>query len=317
MNIRYFIFFCFFIFVSDIFGQAYIYRIDPSLFLDEFGNAHTAISFRKLRDGYSGRCVEVLKDSTGDLTSNIGFAGNFLDTVALKRFCGSNSCRIRTWYDQTGNGRNFVQETKANMPTIVNAGTIVRNEGYVIADFDGTNDLMSVNNSTAIYNFMHNGSFSTFLLVAHKNVVKGQIFFGTNRVTGSDIGFVLWESNSIPNNLGSVVVNPFLFPVGNYSNDNPLINSEHFLIFGFTDADNSIPENRSENYINNGVAIKNNAGTALPTTNNASNNLGIGSVGTSANFLNGGIKELIIYNSDKRGDRTGMQTNINTFYSIY
>jgi len=59
---------------------------------------------------------------------NIGttMAGT-LDTAALLSFCGSSSCFVTTWYDQSGSGNNAIQATAANQPRIVNAGTVEKN----------------------------------------------------------------------------------------------------------------------------------------------------------------------------------------------
>ena len=37
----------------------------------------------------------------------------------------------------------------------------------------------------------------------------------------------------------------------------------------------------------------------------------------SGNYWNGNAQELIIYNSDQSSNRTGIESNINTYYSIY
>ena len=39
--------------------------------------------------------------------------------------------------------------------------------------------------------------------------------------------------------------------------------------------------------------------------------------GEIGSFCNGVIQEMIIYNSNESANRTGIETNINTFYNIY
>ncbi|MEI7601285.1 MAG: arabinofuranosidase catalytic domain-containing protein [Aestuariivirga sp.] len=92
--------------------------------LDSLPASAAAFSVRRLRSGYSGSLLRVRR-SSDNTEQNIGFTiGGHIDTAALTGFCGSNSCFISTWYDQSGNGRNAVQATAANQPRIVNAGSV-------------------------------------------------------------------------------------------------------------------------------------------------------------------------------------------------
>ena len=51
---------------------------------------------------------------------------------------------------------------------------------------------------------------------------------------------------------------------------------------------------------------------------NAFNGLRIASVrGTASLFYNGNIPEFIVYGSNQASNRTGIETNINTYYAIY
>ena len=92
--------------------------------LDSLPATAAAFSVRRLRSSYSGFLLRVRR-SSDNTVQNIGFTiGGHLDTAALTGFCGSDSCFISTWYDQSGNGRNAVQATAANQPRIVNAGSV-------------------------------------------------------------------------------------------------------------------------------------------------------------------------------------------------
>jgi fibronectin type 3 domain-containing protein len=81
-------------------------------------------SVRKLVQGYTGNAIRVRR-SSDSTEQNIGFLANGeLNTTALSTFCGANSCFVRTWYDQSGNGRDATQTTTTRQPRVVNAGTI-------------------------------------------------------------------------------------------------------------------------------------------------------------------------------------------------
>ena len=137
-------------------GQIYINSFTfgaapaATLLLDDYPGAAAAYSLRLLRTAYTGNCIEVRR-SNDNTTSNIGFSGNYLDTAALKTFCGSNSCFVRTWYDQSTNARNVIQTAdNTRQPRIVNAGTIERRNGQCTVFFDGTNDVLQITGLSSI-----------------------------------------------------------------------------------------------------------------------------------------------------------------------
>ena len=87
-------------------------------------SAAAAFSVRRLRSAYTGSLLRVRR-SSDSAAQDIGVtvAGN-LNTAALTSFCGSASCFISIWYDQSGNGRDAAQATSSNQPRIVNSGSI-------------------------------------------------------------------------------------------------------------------------------------------------------------------------------------------------
>jgi hypothetical protein len=64
-----------------------------------------------------------------------------LDAEALLSFVGNGNGFVRTWYDQSGNGRNATQATLVNQPQIVASGAVITMNGRPVASFDG-NDLL-------------------------------------------------------------------------------------------------------------------------------------------------------------------------------
>jgi hypothetical protein len=84
-----------------------------------------ALSVRKLRS--SSLYAMRVRRSSDDAHANIGFIGENLDEAALLAHCNGGSGYIQTWYAQDGNtGNDFVQNTAAYQPRIVNAGVIDR-----------------------------------------------------------------------------------------------------------------------------------------------------------------------------------------------
>ena len=102
-------------------------------------SAAAAFSVRRLRSAYTGSLLRVRRSSDSteqDISATV--AGN-LDTTTLTSFCGSASCYVRTWYDQSGNARDAVQATASAQPRIVNAGVVETNTALPALYFNGAN----------------------------------------------------------------------------------------------------------------------------------------------------------------------------------
>ena len=97
--------------------------------LDTYTGATAAYSVRKLSSTYSGSCIEAYRVIDG-ATQDIGFDGDgLIDTAAIIAFGGPSEVRVRTWYDQSGNGLDAVQTTAADMPRIYDGSTIYEEGG--------------------------------------------------------------------------------------------------------------------------------------------------------------------------------------------
>lgn len=90
--------------------------------LDSWPGATAAFSFRKVRTAYAGAAVQ-LRRPDGSL-QDIGFTpnGNF-DAASAATFCGTSSCTLNIWYDQSGHGNNLTQLTGAQQWEYVASGS--------------------------------------------------------------------------------------------------------------------------------------------------------------------------------------------------
>lgn len=143
-------------------------------------------SLRKQLTSYSGSAIRVRR-SSDSTEQDIGFtAGNLLDTASLLSFAGSGSAYVKTWYDQSGGGKNLSQTTAANQPRIVNAGVL--DVGVV---FDGSNDIMSSPNS---------GTPDKFTLVSKGgfNSSSGiQVIFEQSPTIGTNTGAIVYVNTGL------------------------------------------------------------------------------------------------------------------------
>jgi hypothetical protein len=264
------------------------------LLLDTYPGAAAAYSLRKLRTLYTGSAIRVSRDSDSAQT-NIGFDGSGnLDTSALASFVLGSNGRVVTWYDQSGNGRNA---TTTSPPFIrLNGTTYTLNGKPSLFWTNGQNQYLNTS-FTAI-----SQPISTFSVckLSSASSINSSVLYDSN----STNGFVLLQNGTTesPNNT-------FVITAGNSqsieaSNTNTNLNSAYY------NGANSYV------YVNNVIKVNNaNVGT------NSLGGITIGNVRLPA-FYNiydwsGYISEIIFYPSNQIGNNSAINSNINTYYSIY
>jgi hypothetical protein len=254
--------------------------------LDTYPNAAAAYSVRLLKSDYTGNAIRVRR-SSDNAEQNIGFSGANLDTSALTTFCSGTDGFVTTWYDQSGNSINLIQTTAANQPQIVSSGSVLLVNTKPCIRFDGIDDKLTqalLFSSVSTQFFVYDKIGSTGYL--------GGLFLGTAESPG-----FLFDSNGVfPYQQG-----PQFGPT--YSN-----NSQALMSFK-----SSTTGTNWELYGNsNAVVGVQNIGNLISV-----NTVSLGGRGTGSNFGNFDSQEYIVYSSNQMSNRTGIETNINDFYSIY
>jgi hypothetical protein len=253
--------------------------------LDDYPNAAAAYSLRLLRSAYTGSAIRVRR-SSDNTEQDIGFLNNQLDTTALTTFCGVGNGFVKTWYDQSGNGYDATQTTAANQPQIVSGGSVINENGKPALDFDGSNGWMSA----SAVNISQPNTY--FIVSKRDTITPGKRNLLDGITTRQEIALKALNSKYA---LFAGIERPSL----NNGTTNQELSSVLF------DAANSYY------YVNNLLQISANPGS------NAINNLGIGRDSDLSDLLDGKYQELILYPSDQSLNRSGIQDNINDFYSIY
>ena len=252
--------------------------------LDDYPNAAAAYSLRKLRSAYTGSAIQVRR-SSDNTTQDIGFTalGN-LDTSALTSFCGSGNGFVTTWYDQSGNARNALQSTATRQPQIVSAGAILLQGGKPTINHIGSTDLK-------IATVLDMGTTYTMLGVIKFNSLLKE-FIGK----GSPWSYAIYNLNTSFDTEARQSVARVSLALG-----------LDYMLF--------------ETYRNGTTTInayKNTSGATA--TYAANNNFDFkslsGEENDGYNFV-GNMNEVVIYTSNQSSNRTGIETNINTYYGIY
>ena len=258
-----------------------------SLLLDTYSGASVAYSLRKLSSAYSGSAIRVRR-SSDNTEQDIGFVSNVLDTTSLLSFVGSNDGFVTTWYDQSGNSADATMATAVNQPRIVSAGTIDSVNGKSAILGDGLNDSLRytgisltnpITNFTVIDKVGNTGYFGVF-----------------NSAHSFGAAYDL-ETTGIRAYQNGASFTPI------YTNNNQSLISFKSATTG-TDWD--LYGNGTQ-VTNSGENIGTTIGTIVSLFDRSNNT-------TRSNMY---MQEYIIYDSNKFADWANIESNINTYYSIY
>ena len=261
----------------------------PSL-LNFYGGAAAAYSLRKLDSLYSGSAVRVRRASD-NAEQDIAFANNELDTATLETFASGTDAFVTTWYDQSGNGNDATQTTASAQPKIVSSGSTILENGKAAIQYDGVDDkVIATSNLT---NYTNPASF----------FFAGKFFSFTSGIFGKESGSnrglgLLAESNQY-----------------RVARDGYGFNNHATSVLTTQISVNFVMINGVSNLYENGVSIDN-PQNLLEGLNFDGDSRAIGSH-LSGNFYDGVMQEFILYHTDETSNRTGIETNINDFYSIY
>jgi hypothetical protein len=251
--------------------------------LEDYPGAAAAYSLRLLDSTYTGSAIRVRRASD-NAEQDIGFdSNNELDTSALATFCSGTDGFLRTWYDQSGNGLDATQTSTSSQPVIhhFDTGVPLENGKPIIRSEAGQHQLVFSLAGNANQHY-----FSVVHMETNQNVF-------TNDAGDAAKFYLAAEDVSVSSPYGNVTGGDFYL---NGSLSNATVSSRDSLH----------------------DALRNNQRLFSQKINNS----GWGSsqyfgYGFSPSFRMMDLQEVVIYNSDKYSERSGIETNINDYYSIY
>lgn len=266
----------------------------PNLLLEQYPGAYAAYSLRRVRGEYTGPSIRVRKITSDPYPEqDIGFdADGNLDVSALTTFLDGNAGNIERLYDQSGNNRNIVQTNPALGPGIQpSAGSVYTVDGKAALRFDGINDQLDIDSSG-----LDIGNLSSFI------VMKLGDTSGLQFPLALSVTPLRWYA-------------PFL----NSGNFNYAYAGQSNAAVTAANTNNNLHTQIAGTTQGNMTAFLNGASVNTATLSSGIETGftdGIGAV-NGANFLDGFLQEIIIYNSDQSANRTGIESNIDTYYDIY
>ena len=268
------------------------YLVQPSVpafsfLLDDYSGSSAAYSAaRRLSSTYTGSLIRVRR-SSDNAEQDIGYtAGNVLDESALTTFVGANDGFVTTLYDQSGNSKDATQATASNQHRIVSSGTIETISGKPAFN-TLTRPPISLT-STTYKNAVIVGKVDT------QNFINYVIGISTPSTTGLFFNGTLGGVDGLGGFDGSNVRTI----AGEDTN-------RHLGWFQMKS---------SKLFVAKDGAAETDTGSFAASLN--LKEIG-GRSGGSNIYFQGKIQEVIIYNTDETANKSGIETNINTFYSIY
>jgi len=289
--------------------------------LDLYPSAYHAYSLRKLKSTYTGKCLRVrrtnLTPNTLTTTVDLGFdvfnrislnspisnqTGGVTTAKTLGEFCASvvngygnpdgvninQDIFVVTWYDQSGNNKNPTQASLLNQPRLVLGGNLEIVDGSVGVRFiSASSHLLNLNDTSTSYSDMSCYVLSNSISATTNNFAYGQ------GVSGNKARLFLPSGANISYN-----TNP-TFPItGITANTDRL----YELICGAA----------TTSAYSNGVQS---SVVSVPSVSVSNIYIRVGSSGSPSVYMNGHIKEVVAFVGTPL--RTGIESNINTYYSVW
>lgn len=262
-----------------------------ALLLDTYSGAAAAYSLRKLRTAYAGSCIRVRR-SSDSAEQDIGFASGVLDTATLLSFCGAGDGFVTTWYDQSGNARNATQATSTAQPRVAIAGVVQTQGTRSAIRFDGNSDYLTLASSAISGTAL--ALFAVLQTDADPAGSAGESGLGT---FGTD------QSTHYPWTDGTVYCEFGTNARKTCGNPTLSLTTNHLLTVQSYASDFSLRLNGNSQFSTATNTV------AFPTT------CLIGQGGSYS--YKGRMAEWVIYTSNQSSNRVGIESNINTHYTLF
>ena len=271
--------------------------------LDIYSGAAAAYSLRQLQSG-SYPVVRVRRSS--DNTESDFTATEVSDGTLAAWVGAGNDGFVRTWYDQSGNGRNATQATTGNQPQIVSSGSLLTDNSKPCVQFNGSSTSLDADGVASVFSgagvFL---SAATVYKPSPPSPANTQAVWGLGSSTSTNP--VRW----LGQNSSSVLAR---FAERGDGGGTPLtttggtVNNQALAWFNSNTSTQALRIN--------GAQVGTASGSSLTLT---LNRFCIGCLSRTSKeiFWSGNIQEVILYQSNQVQNAAAIEANINAHYSIY
>ena len=268
----------------------------PPLLLNTYPGAAAAYSLRLLDNTYTGSAIRVRR-SSDNTEQDIGFSSGELDTATLLTFAGAGDAFVKTWYDQSGNSNDAAQASTAIQPEIVSSGAVILKNGKPAVYFSSSSFILESTSATLFNGRLQN---ELYCVSSYDTINVGNQYAGGVQIGGGTRGIMIGTNSSGSEIRYHADVATFEVATGG------TISAGTQLLNGGT-YDGTTRDARLDQVVVGTNTDPGSTGTA-----------DVYFIGKHPNLTGGTskhVQEMILY-SAYYGNETGIETNIDTFYSI-
>ena len=260
--------------------------------LDTYSGAAAAYSVRLLSSTYTGALVEIRRSSDNALKSFYPDTNNELSLssedgagTSLSSWIGSDNGYVRTWYDQSGNSNDATQTSASGQPIIINSGSLVlSNSKPTLQSIDVNTSLLTA--------YVNINSERSYFIVAERKGAQFGSYHALILQTSASFFQVYAPTNTLTYYNGAVKTGTSF-------------DLAQQLITVSQEATSGVFRKNAVNM----VANVNTPGGAV--------NRPIQLFKYASNALNGCLSEVIVYNTSQSANVSGIEANINDYFTIY
>jgi hypothetical protein len=251
---------------------------------------------------FNGKIAEVIIYNTDQSDNRTAIEANIGEVYSIDLPSGVDTGYdqvdgfVETWYDQSGNGNDAVQQVSGSQPKIVDAGVLV--SGGI--EFDGVDDRLTCSS-------LYSSDISVFNVVTTSNTVNTNNYMRMIHLCDGSDSFQITRGGTT--DIGKLISKNTAFQSGTTSFLHGDINGENLIsaITSSTDTDAFV----------DGSLQSSSSASIVGSGNNATTTIGARDDLVSSTFFAGSHAELIIYPSDQSANRVAIETDINDHYDIY
>jgi len=228
-----------------------------------------------------------------------------------------DSGRVSVWADKSGKGRNLANSSSGTtQPSYITAAQNGRN---LVRFAVASSQRLSVASSTAMFNFLHNGTLSYVAMVLRTGTVENpNTFYGIiGNGPNPSVEFSYDDRGFIPRN-DRLGINVYSSVGGGVANtvtqapfDNFLTANTTVMCEAYFDVNNATAGNRITARRNGGSLVTGSAGTSTGSTGNAGGDLFVGTNAVGS-FFQGDMCEILFYSNQPT---SGAQQSIRRYLS--
>jgi len=253
----------------------------------------------------NGTIQELIIYNSDQSTKRRAIEENIANHYDISLAAFSRDGTVSTWYDQSGNTNDATQTDPTKQPKIIQNGEYLGE-----LHFDGSNDYLS-NSDIGAYQSSDGVGF--FCAYSKDAVSTSDSFGGTNpqyllQLRNTNLSNTTFAARVLGGKLNVVRANE--------ATNNFLTTTSDAHTIGKSLVLSSVTGTQAVNLFENGSELSLQTNESGLSYDSATTNLIIGSEDAGRRFLDGGIKEMIIYKTDQTNNRKLIEKNILNYYKI-